>query len=139
MQTDKAVEVKVSGTSAAEIVRQIATAEKKYQEDLNRGFAQLNEGVFKGLRRQLPVTRQRVEWDKVGAYRVSAAGFGVPKMEMLTFDSLGRISAVDGHGRQHLSDESQRTSNREDIPIFNPTLLSYLVDRAYVTSRTPAS
>ncbi|PSK41813.1 hypothetical protein B9Z65_9199 [Elsinoe australis] len=70
MQTDKAVEVKVSGTSAAEIVRQIATAEKKYQEDLNRGFAQLNEGVFKGLRRQLPVTRQRVEWDKVGAYRL---------------------------------------------------------------------
>ncbi|PNS15319.1 hypothetical protein CAC42_5490 [Sphaceloma murrayae] len=70
MQTEKKVDIKLSGTSGAEVVRQIALAEKKYQEELNRGFAELNEGVFKGLRRQLPVTRQRVEWDKVGAYRL---------------------------------------------------------------------
>ncbi|KAF2227563.1 F-actin-capping protein subunit alpha [Elsinoe ampelina] len=69
MQTEKKVELKV-GSGAQEVVRAIAQVEKKYQEDLNRGFAQLNEGVFKGLRRQLPVTRQRVEWDKVGAYRL---------------------------------------------------------------------
>ncbi|KAF4554460.1 F-actin-capping protein subunit alpha-like protein [Elsinoe fawcettii] len=69
MQTEKKVEVKTGG-GAQEVIRAIAGAEKKYQEDLNRGFAQLNEGVFKGLRRQLPVTRQRVEWDKVGAYRL---------------------------------------------------------------------
>ena len=73
LQTAKPVEVKVGSVSGAEVVRQIAAAEKKYQEDLTKGFAQLNEGVFKSLRRQLPVTRQRVEWDKVGAYRVSAA------------------------------------------------------------------
>jgi capping protein alpha len=34
---------------------------------------QLAEGSFKGLRRQLPVTRQRVEWEKIGGYRVSLA------------------------------------------------------------------
>lgn len=56
--------------SAAEVVRQIALAEKKYQEELNRGFAALNEGAFKSLRRQLPVTRQKVEWDKVSGYRL---------------------------------------------------------------------
>jgi len=60
-----------SSPSASEIVRQIAIAEKKYQEELNRGFAALSEGAFKGLRRQLPVTRQKVEWEKVGSYRVS--------------------------------------------------------------------
>lgn len=54
------------------MLRQIAGAEKKYQDELNRGFAQLSEGAFKGLRRQLPVTRQKVEWEKIGTYRVSA-------------------------------------------------------------------
>ena len=62
----------VSVSSASEVLRQIAGAEKKYQDELNRGFAQLSEGAFKGLRRQLPVTRQKVEWEKIGTYRVSA-------------------------------------------------------------------
>lgn len=71
LQTAKPIDIKVGNVTATEVVRQVALAEKKYQEELNKGFVQLNEGVFKGLRRQLPVTRQRVEWDKVGAYRVS--------------------------------------------------------------------
>jgi len=69
--TSKKVELKVgSDPSAGEVVKQIAGAERKYQEELNRGFAGLSEGAFKGLRRQLPVTRQKVEWEKVGSYRV---------------------------------------------------------------------
>lgn len=54
-----------------EIVRQIAMLEKRYQEDLNRAFTNLSEGVFKSLRRQLPVTRQKIEWEKISGYRVS--------------------------------------------------------------------
>lgn len=60
-----------SGQAAAEVMKQIAAIEKRYQEELNRGFASLSEGSFKSLRRQLPVTRQKVEWEKVGGYRVS--------------------------------------------------------------------
>ncbi|KAL8705497.1 MAG: hypothetical protein Q9201_001372 [Fulgogasparrea decipioides] len=56
---------------AAQVVRKIAAVEKGYQEELHRGFARLSEGEFKGLRRQLPVTRQKVEWEKIGGYRVS--------------------------------------------------------------------
>lgn len=56
---------------AAEIAKTIAAVEKRYQEELNRGFARLSEGEFKALRRQLPVTRQKVEWEKIGGYRVS--------------------------------------------------------------------
>ena len=52
------------------MVRDIALAEKKYQEELNRGFTNLSEGAFKGLRRQLPITRQKVEWDKIAGYRL---------------------------------------------------------------------
>ncbi|KAL9601843.1 MAG: hypothetical protein Q9179_002734 [Wetmoreana sp. 5 TL-2023] len=54
---------------AAQVVRKIAAVEKGYQEELHRGFARLSEGEFKGLRRQLPVTRQKVEWEKIGGYR----------------------------------------------------------------------
>ncbi|KAM0803508.1 F-actin-capping protein-like protein subunit alpha-2 [Usnea florida] len=59
----------VMSSSASEIMRTIAKVEKGWQEELNRGFSRLSEGEFKSLRRQLPVTRQKVEWEKVTSYR----------------------------------------------------------------------
>jgi capping protein alpha len=67
--TNKPVSVS-AGSSASELIKAIASAERKYQEELNRGFTGLSEGAFKGLRRQLPVTRQKVEWEKISGYRV---------------------------------------------------------------------
>ncbi|KAF7508653.1 hypothetical protein GJ744_009045 [Endocarpon pusillum] len=55
---------------AAEVVKKIAAAEKAYQIEVNTAFVAMNEEGFKGLRRQLPVTRQKVEWEKVGGYRL---------------------------------------------------------------------
>ncbi|KAI4281655.1 MAG: hypothetical protein L6R38_003526 [Xanthoria sp. 2 TBL-2021] len=74
--TKKIPEMKVenssasSSSAAAEVLRKIAGVERAYQEELNRGFGRLSEGEFKGLRRQLPVTRQKVEWEKIGGYRL---------------------------------------------------------------------
>lgn len=68
--TNKAVSAQTSSGTGAGIAKEISTAEKKYQEELNKGFVSLSEGAFKGLRRQLPVTRQKIEWDKVASYRV---------------------------------------------------------------------
>ncbi|KAI8931780.1 hypothetical protein NX059_011418 [Plenodomus lindquistii] len=59
-----------SGAGAAEVVRKIAAEEKKYQEDLNKAFGSLSEGAFKALRRQLPITRQKIEWEKISGYRL---------------------------------------------------------------------
>jgi capping protein alpha len=59
-----------ANAGSTEIVRQIANAEKKYQEDLNKAFGSLSEGAFKSLRRQLPITRQKIEWEKVASYRL---------------------------------------------------------------------
>lgn len=56
--------------TAQVVIREIAIAEKRYQEELNKGFTNLSEGAFKGLRRQLPITRQKVEWDKIAGYRL---------------------------------------------------------------------
>lgn len=68
--TTKPVAASVSSGSAIDIVREIANTEKVYQKELNKGFLHLSEGAFKGLRRQLPVTRQKVEWEKIAGYRL---------------------------------------------------------------------
>lgn len=109
MQTEKAVDVKSAGSGAAEVVKQIGHIERKYQEELNRGFVALNEGVFKGLRRQLPVTRQRVEWDKVGAYRVRASEAGLH--DILTLGSWDKTLAVVGRGELRTSSDRKITSS----------------------------
>jgi capping protein alpha len=67
--TTKEVNISVSGGGTA-VVQKIAQEEKKYQEDLNRAFASLSEGAFKSLRRQLPITRQKIEWEKISGYRL---------------------------------------------------------------------
>ena len=68
--TTKPVSASVSSASASTIIREITIAEKKYQEEINKGFNNLSEGAFKGLRRQLPITRQKIEWDKIAGYRL---------------------------------------------------------------------
>ncbi|KAI0849709.1 2-oxoisovalerate dehydrogenase beta subunit [Daldinia vernicosa] len=68
--TNKPITASVSSSTGAGIAKEISASERKYQEELNRGFTSLSEGAFKGLRRQLPVTRQKIEWDKVASYRV---------------------------------------------------------------------
>jgi capping protein alpha len=70
LNTNKLIGVSVPSLSAESIMSRIAAAERDYQEELNRGFVQMAEGSFKNLRRQLPITRQKVEWEKVGGYRL---------------------------------------------------------------------
>ncbi|CAG8304793.1 unnamed protein product [Penicillium salamii] len=70
LNTTKPLSINIPSVSAESIVSKIAAAERDYQEALNRAFVQTAEGSFKGLRRQLPITRQKVEWEKVGGYRL---------------------------------------------------------------------
>lgn len=68
--TNKTVTASIPSGTGAGIAKEISALERKYQEELNKGFVNLSEGAFKGLRRQLPVTRQKIEWDKVTSYRL---------------------------------------------------------------------
>lgn len=70
LNTTKPLNLSVPSVSAESIISRIATAERDYQEELNRAFVRTADGAFKGLRRQLPITRQKVEWEKVGGYRL---------------------------------------------------------------------
>ncbi|CAG8978070.1 hypothetical protein HYALB_00000742 [Hymenoscyphus albidus] len=85
--TTKPVSASISTASASAIMREIAVAEKKYQEEINKGFSSLSEGAFKGLRRQLPITRQKIEWDKIAGYRLGQ-DIGGGSSRKLTLDHL---------------------------------------------------
>jgi capping protein alpha len=71
LNNTKPLSVSLAGSQSADaIIRRIASAERQHQDELNQAFNRLAEGAFKGLRRQLPITRQKVEWEKVGGYRL---------------------------------------------------------------------
>ena len=51
--------------SASKILALIGDEEGSYQKSLNDAYAEMGEKMFKGLRRALPLTRQKLDWDKV--------------------------------------------------------------------------
>lgn len=50
---------------AKAIVKAIEGFEAKYQEELFNTCNELSEGAFRSLRRQLPMTKQKMDWDRV--------------------------------------------------------------------------
>jgi len=59
-------------TKSAKILALIEDEERKYQISLNETYQEMKEKTFKGLRRALPLTRQKIDWDKVTGYRLGA-------------------------------------------------------------------
>ncbi|KAH8080006.1 F-actin-capping protein subunit alpha [Filobasidium floriforme] len=55
---------------AGKIVNGIAKLEAEYQLKLAETNQQFGDKEFRSLRRALPITRTRVDWDKVSAYRL---------------------------------------------------------------------
>ncbi|CDU24042.1 related to CAP1-F-actin capping protein alpha subunit [Sporisorium scitamineum] len=55
---------------AKDVVGVIAAHEDGWQKALESSYDELAEGAFKALRRQLPLTRQKVDWDKVLNYKL---------------------------------------------------------------------
>jgi capping protein (actin filament) muscle Z-line, alpha len=53
-------------SSASKILALVEDEEGKYQTSLNDTYHEMGEKTFKGLRRALPMTRQKLDWDKVG-------------------------------------------------------------------------
>ncbi|CAG8491075.1 1414_t:CDS:2 [Acaulospora colombiana] len=49
---------------AAAYAKSINKAEHEFQSALNEAYVELSENTFKGLRRALPLTRHKLDWDK---------------------------------------------------------------------------
>lgn len=57
--------------AASKILALIEDEEGKYQTSLNDTYHEMGEKTFKGLRRALPLTRQKIDWDKVSCINAS--------------------------------------------------------------------
>ncbi|KAH9060495.1 F-actin capping protein alpha subunit [Lactarius vividus] len=58
--------------SSKKVLALIADQERAYQESLGDTYHEMGEKTFKGLRRALPLTRQKLDWDKVLGYKLGA-------------------------------------------------------------------
>ncbi|KAG0316754.1 F-actin-capping protein, partial [Dissophora globulifera] len=79
LETSKEVEDKLSKSSSEPhkviskaLVDLVSAAEHKYQEALNESYHDLAETTFNGLRRALPYTRTKLDWNKILTYRIGA-------------------------------------------------------------------
>ncbi|TYJ58149.1 hypothetical protein B9479_001245 [Cryptococcus floricola] len=65
-------EPKGTQSVASQIVTSISKIETLYHLELNDVYAELGDKAFRALRRALPVTRQKMDWDKVTSYTLGA-------------------------------------------------------------------
>jgi len=56
--------------SAQAIIKAIEKSEKEYQAAIDDNYITMSETSFKSLRRQLPITRTKLEWSKISGYKL---------------------------------------------------------------------
>ncbi len=55
-----------------EILPFIEASENDFQLFLNEAYQNMSQSAFKRLRRQLPITRTKMDWSKIGAYSLGS-------------------------------------------------------------------
>jgi capping protein alpha len=58
---------------AEALLKQITKLEQDYQTALDHSYNTMGETTFKALRRALPMTREKIQWEKIQSYKVELA------------------------------------------------------------------
>jgi len=56
---------------AQEALKEIAKAEQDYQAAIETLYSSMGDTTFKALRRVLPITKTKIDWDKIYTYKVA--------------------------------------------------------------------
>jgi capping protein alpha len=64
------VQIQGETATAKEIVRIIRQEEDNYQQAVNENYQIMSDSTFKELRRQLPITKTKMDWTKLAAYKI---------------------------------------------------------------------
>ena len=67
---EEEISVNDPNSLASHIQKSVKAAETAYQQGINENYEKMSSTAFKSLRRQLPITRTKIDWNKIVSYKV---------------------------------------------------------------------